>query len=456
MSDRVKEEIYNRYEQNRKRSKELNLSAMQYMPGGDTRTATFFNPYPHFIERGEGCFIWDADGNKMIDFQNNYTSLIHGHAHEETVKAVCNQIAIGSAYSAPTSSQITLAKIICERVAAIDKIRFTNSGTEATMHAVRGARAYTNKMKVVKTEGGYHGTCDVFEASVDPDLKRAGSLDNPRPVADSKGVPQSAMDEVLVIPFNNINASQKIIEENHSLIGSLIIEPVMGSAGMIEPTIDFLQFLRDITQRYKILLIFDEVVTLRLAHGGSQELYNIYPDVTVLGKIIGGGLPIGAFGGKAEIMDMYDPRKKTMYHSGTFNGNALAMVAGAAALNALTREEINRINQLGEKFRVGCREIFRRLGLDIKINGIGSLANIIFSNKNITEYRGVANSHEEYNVLLSLLLINKGIFNAPRGMFCISTAMTEREIDSALSAIEEALPELKPLIKEQVPELLLK
>ncbi len=455
MSNKVKEEIYNRYKQNRKRSKELNLMAMQYMPGGDTRTATFYNPYPHYIERGKGCFIWDADGNKMIDFQNNYTSLIHGHAHEETIKAVCDQVAIGIAYSAPTSSQIALAKIICDRVTAIDKVRFTNSGTEATMHAVRGARAYTNKMKIVKIEGGYHGTSDVFEASVDPDLNKAGSLNRPRPVPDSKGVPQSAMDEVLIIPFNDIKASQEIIEENHSLIGALIIEPVMGSAGMIEPSLDYLQFLRDITWEYNIILIFDEVVTLRLAYGGCQEVYDVYPDVTVLGKIIGGGLPIGAFGGKAEIMDMYDPRKKTMYHSGTFNGNALAMVAGSATLNALTREEIDRINQLGEVFREGCRKIFLTLGLNIKINGIGSLANIIFSNDEITEYRGVANSHEEYNVLLSLNLIDKGIFNAPRGMFCISTAMTEREINFALSAIKEALSEIKPLIKQQVPELLL-
>lgn len=455
MLNEFREKIYNEYEQKRQKSKELNRMANNYLPGGDTRTATYYRPYPHYIERGEGCFIWDVDGNKMIDFQNNYTSLIHGHAHADTVKAVCAQIAIGSNYSAPTFSQISLAKNICERVPAIDLIRFTNSGTEATMHAVRGARAYTNKTKIVKVEGGYHGTSDVFEASVDPDLKKAGTLNKLRPVPDSKGVPQSAMDEVLVIPFNNIQSCKKVIEENHSEISALIIEPVMGSAGMIEPELDYLKFLRYITEKYNILLIFDEVVTLRLAYGGAQEYYDIYPDITVLGKIIGGGLPIGAFGGKAEIMEMYDPLKREMYHSGTFNGNALAMVAGVATMDALTKVEIDRINKLGAMFREGCADTFRMLGLNITINGIGSLNNIIFSCENISEYRGVANSYEEFNILLSLLLIEKGIFNAPRGMFCMSTAMTKDEIQQAISAIKEGLTELLPLIKEQAPELLL-
>lgn len=398
MNNRIKDKIYKEYRQKRQQSYRLNQEAKKHMPGGDTRTATYFKPYPHFIYRGEGCLIWDADGNKLIDFQNNYTSLIHGHAHKETVEAVSGQISKGSAYSAPLPAQIELSKIICERVPSIDLVRFTNSGTEATMHAVRGARAYTGRFKILKIEGGYHGTCDIFEASVDPYLKKAGSIDKPRPVPDSKGVPQSSMDEVIVAPFNDIESTKHIIEKNYSKISAFIIEPVMGSAGMIAPEHNYLRFIRDITQKYGIILIFDEVVTFRLAYGGAQELYEIYPDLTVLGKIIGGGIPIGAFGGKAEFMEMYDPRKKAMYHSGTFNGNAIAMVAGVAALNSYSKKDIDEINKLGEKLRVGCRNVFESLGLDVQINGVGSLSNIIFSNKTITEYRGVATSYEEFNV----------------------------------------------------------
>ena len=215
------------YASQRPKSEALHKKACRYMPGGDTRTATFFLPFPNFIERGEGAYMYDADGHKLLDFQNNYTSLIHGHAHKETVEAVCQQMARGSAYTAPFEKQIELSGLLAERFPGIDLIRFTNSGTEANMHALRIARAYTGKAKIIKTEGGYHGTTDVFEASVDPNIKKAGTLDSIKVIPESRGVSENALKDVLVAPFNDIERTAKIIEEHHHETACMIIEIIM-------------------------------------------------------------------------------------------------------------------------------------------------------------------------------------------------------------------------------------
>lgn len=448
--DRITEE----YKSRTKTSARLFLDAKRVFPGGDTRNVTFFKPYPSFMDCGKGSRLWDVDGNEIIDFQNNYTSLIHGHAHPGTVDAVREQIARGSVYSAPFAKQTQLAEVICSRVDSVDKIRFTNSGTEATMHAVRGARAFTGRTKIVKIEGGYHGSSDIFEASVEPDMDKVGDITRPKAVADSKGVPQETVDQVIIVPFNNIEVTRQLIEENHKELAAFIIEPVMGSAGMLEISKEYLEFIRDITQTYDIVLIFDEVVTFRLTTGGAQKYNGVKPDMTTFGKIIGGGIPIGAFGGKDEIMRMYDPTVKTMYHSGTFNGNAISMAAGLAAMKDYSEKEVAHVNRLGALFRQECQKTFDQVGLDMRVNGVGSLSNIIFSNNVITEYRGIAKSHEELNVLMGLALINKGIFMAPRGMFCTSTPMTDGEIFIAIKAIKDSLVEIMPAIKENAPELL--
>ncbi|QHI73750.1 aspartate aminotransferase family protein [Aminipila terrae] len=447
------EETFNRYRESRKISLKLHKEACKYMPGGDTRTATYFEPYPHYIVKGDGAYIYDADGNKLVDFQNNYTSLIHGHNHKPTVEALQEQAALGTAYTAPFEKQTRLAEILINRVPSIDLIRFTNSGTEANMHVLRIARAYTQKSKIIKTEGGYHGTTDVFEASVDPNIKKAGTLDNIKVIPESRGVSRNALKDVLVVPFNDIENTKKVIENNFNDVACLIIEPVMGSAGQIVPTREYLEFLREITKHYGILLIFDEVVTFRLSMGGAQEKYGITPDLTSLGKIIGGGTPIGAFGGKEEIMKMYDPREKKMYHSGTFNGNALGMAGGIATLTAYNQDMVNKVNDLGTKFKTELENVFVELGLDLQVSGTGSLYNIIFSNKSIRNYRDVAGSYEKLNSLLFMSLLLKGVFNAPRGMFCMSTAMSQKDIDFAIEKLRESLLELKPVIRETAPEL---
>lgn len=449
------EQIKAKYEAVRPKSYALHLEACKYLPGGDTRTATFFLPYPNFMERGEGAYMYDVDGHRLLDFQNNYTSLIHGHGHQPTVEAVQKQIAMGSAYAAPFETQVKLANLLVDRYPSIELVRFCNSGTEANMNALRIARAYTGKPKLVKTEGGYHGTTDVFEASVDPNLKKAGTLDQINVIPESRGVSANALKDVLVVPFNDIERTRKMIEEHHEEIACVIIEPIMGSAGQITPEIEYLQFLRKITEEYNIVLIFDEVVTGRLSTGGAQKYYGVTPDLTTLGKIIGGGVPIGAFGGKREIMEMYDPRQKKMYHSGTFNGNAISMAAGLATMTAYDQAAVDHVEGLGSRFKAGVESIYQRLGLDMQVLGAGSIYNILFTNKDVRNYRDVATAHEELNKVLYLDLLTRGVFNAERGMFCMSTPMTMDDIDFALDTLEAAMKDLLPAIQAEAPELIL-
>lgn len=442
------------YADARPNSRRLHTEACKYMPGGDTRTATFFLPFPNFIKYGEGAYMYDEDGFKLLDFQNNYTSLIHGHAHPETVEAVREQIAKGSAYTAPFEKQIELSKLLTPRFPSVDMIRYTNSGTEANMHALRIARAYTGKAKIIKTEGGYHGTTDVFEASVDPNIKKAGTLDQIKVIPESRGVSENALKDVLVVPFNDIERTRKMIEEHHQEVACIIIEPIMGSAGQITPDLEYLRFLREITTQYHIVLIFDEVVTGRLSLGGAQKFYGVTPDLTTMGKIIGGGTPVGAFGGKQEIMQMYDPREKKMYHSGTFNGNAVTMTAGLATMKAYNQEAVDYVNDLGFLFKEGVLKIYEKLGLNMKISGAGSIYNILFTDKDVKNYRDVASAHEELNKVLYMSLLTKGIFDAERGMFCMSTAMTKEDIRFGLDTLETSLREMLPAIAEEAPELI--
>ena len=442
------------YADARPNSRRLHTEACKYMPGGDTRTATFFLPFPNFIKYGDGAYMYDEDGFKLLDFQNNYTSLIHGHAHPETVEAVREQIAKGSAYTAPFEKQIELSAILTQRFPSVDMIRYTNSGTEANMHALRIARAYTGKAKIIKTEGGYHGTTDVFEASVDPNIKKAGTLDQIKVIPESRGVSENALKDVLVVPFNDIERTRKMIEEHHRETACIIIEPIMGSAGQITPDLEYLKFLREITEQYHIVLIFDEVVTGRLSLGGAQKFYGVTPDLTTMGKIIGGGTPVGAFGGKQEIMQMYDPREKKMYHSGTFNGNAVTMAAGLATMKAYNQEAVDYVNGLGTLFKEGVLKIYDKLGLNMKISGAGSIYNILFTDKEVKNYRDAASAHEELNKVLYMSLLTKGVFDAERGMFCMSTAMTKEDIRFGLDTLETSLREMLPAIAEEAQELI--
>ncbi len=451
--NRFFDDIRARYAEERPKAKAMIDRACSSMPGGDTRTATFFLPFANSIERAEGAYMYDVDGHKLLDFHNNYTSLIHGHAHPETVAAVQEQIAKGSAYAAPFETQTKLAELLVERFPAIDLIRFANSGTEATLHAVRAARAFTGKDGVIKTEGGYHGTTDIFEASVDPPMEEAGPLDNIVPVPESLGVSKNALKDVIVVPFNDIERTRRVVEENKDTVACLIIEPVMGSAGQIVPDPRWLKALREMTKEAGILLVFDEVVTGRLSTGGAQKHYDVLPDLCALGKIVGGGTPAGAFGGRKDIMDIYDPHKGVMYHSGTFNGNTISMAAGYATMKAYDETAVKYVNDLGAFFADGLKKVFGELSIDMQVSGVGSIYNTLFTNKEVRDYRDVVAAHEELNKVLFLSLITKGVFNAERGMFCMSTAMKKEDVEFGIAMVKEALSEMLPIIADEAPEL---
>jgi glutamate-1-semialdehyde 2,1-aminomutase len=422
------------------RSAEAYETARRVMPGGDTRTVAFHAPYPLTVDRGQGCRFVDLDGNEYIDVLNNYTSLIHGHGHPAITAAVTEQLPKGTNYATAVAAQTRLAEIITSRVASVDLVRFTNSGTEATMNAIRAARAFTGRDLIVKMEGGYHGTYDDFEVSVHPDLAAAGPDDAPIATIDTQGVPQNTIEAVQVIPYNDIAAAERIFAERGDEIAAVILEPVMGAGGMIPADRAFLEALRALTIRHDALLVFDEVMTFRLEVGGIQEHYRVRPDLTTFAKIIGGGFPVGAFGGRREVMEQFDPaRPRPLWQSGTFNGNAITMIAGAVAMEHYPAAEVARINALGDRLRAGFNSALVRAGVTGVATGYGSFVGVHFADAAPRNYRMAVRADQTLKRLVHLGLLVEGVFCAPRLMFCTSTAMDEAVIDEVIAAFARVL-----------------
>ena len=459
------DKIKARYCAKTSRSRELHNKAKQFLPGGDTRAATHYEPYPVYLEKGEGCKVFDADGNEYLDFLNNFTQQILGHNHQKVKQATLEQLDRGTIFGAPNVEQIKLAESLCRRIPSFDKVRFCNSGTEATMFAIKGARAYTGKDKIIKIEGMYHGTHDIVEASVFPSLEMAGDNQFPNVVPYNQGIPKNIFENMLVVPLNNKEAFEETVKRNRGDVAAVIMEPIMSAAGIIPATKEYLEFVREITDSMGIVLIFDEVVTLRLATGGGQELYEVTPDLTTLGKFIGGGFPVGAFGGKEEIMsifapaaDIYSSGPGKVKHSGTFNGHPVIMSAGLATMNELTPGEIERINILGDLFREKLnREVFDELKIKAHAKGVGSLSCIHYTLENITDYRGARKASDqagELPVLVHWELINNGIWIAERGEIALSTPMTEKDMISSVEAYKKTFTLLKPAIEQDLPQLI--
>ena len=417
------------------KSCQLFEAAKTVLPGGDTRSVLYFPPYPTFVERGSGCRVWDVDSNEYIDFLNNYTSLVHGHAHPVIVEAVCNQVKRGSAFASPTETQIQLAKRLQSRMPSLEQVRFCNSGSEATLMAIRAAKAFTGRNKVLKLEGGYHGHHDA--AIVNTANTARTSLD------EQPGVFRGIVTDVVSIPANDLESATKVFETYQDDLAAVIVEPVMGAAGVIPLEPAFLNQLAEASRSTRTVLIFDEVITMRLAYGGAQQIYGLRPDLTTMGKLIGGGLPVGAFGGRAEIMALFDPASARLHHSGTFNANPATLAAGIAALDSLTEEAIAHINQLGERLRSRLREVIETAGIDAQLTGIGSLVGIHFTRGLIRNYCDVLEAPRNLLSVLHLLLLNCGIMTAPRGLFCTSTVMSESEIEQFVDAFEDSITAIK-------------
>ena len=426
-------------------SRALHEKAVAAMPGGTTRTTTYFDPYPLYIDRGEGSRVWDVDGTERLDMLGNYTAMILGHAHPKVVDAIRRQAGRGTAFAAANPLEVELATLLCGRVPSLDAVRFCNSGTEATMFAMRLARAFTGRSKIARIEGGYHGTHDLAEVSTHPDVAEAGPADAPVARPDSIGTPRWAIEQTVVLPFNNPDTAEAILRRHSSEVAAVILEPVIGAGGVIAATPEFLRRLRARTRELGMLLIFDEVISLRIAPGGAQEMYGVIPDLTTMGKIIGGGLPVAAFGGRADVMEMLDPRREgSIAQGGTYNGNPLGMAAGLATMTELTPDVYQELNRKGERVAELLREVFASHRVPVQVNSVGSLFALHFSERPVVDYRGVASSDKKRMRDFFLALVNHGVLMAPRGMGSLSTPMDEGDIDQFIDAVDATVAEQRP------------
>lgn len=376
--------------------------ARRFLPGGDSRSTLFYQPYPAVFVRGEGCRVTDLDGNELLDFTGNHTSLVHGYDHPVVVAAVRRQLEAGTCFPGPTEPQLRLARMLCERVPSLELVRFTNSGTEATLHAIRAARAFTGRQLIARAEGAYHGALEQ-------------TMDRAHPNA-------------VVIPFHDPDEAVRRVEQRAGELAAVLVEPVQGSAGMIPASPEYLERLREVTRRLGILLVFDEVVSLRVAWGGAQEHFGVMPDLTILGKLIGGGLPLGAFGGRADVMALFDPSRgpPAVAHPGSYNANPVSLSAGVATLELLTRDAIADLNRHGEALRERLRRTFADSEVAAEITGIGSL----FAIHPASSDDAAALRHRIF-----LGLFNAGVLLDPRGVGTLSTVLGGEEINRLPEAL---------------------
>lgn len=438
-------QIIGRFIERTPKSQALTERASRVLPGGDTRTGVFYLPYPAVMVEGRGTQLTDLDGNVYLDFMNNYTSLVHGHAHPELLAAAQAALPHGGVYASPMQGQVELAELICARVPAVEMLRFANSGTEATMLAVRAARAYTGRNGIIKMRGAYHGSHDLAAASADPDADR--------------GIADGVRRDVCFARFNDLASAEALLRQHAGEIAAIITEPVPNAGGIPLPKPGYLAGLRALADRYGVLLIFDEVVTLRLHEGGYQQITGVMPDLTAMGKIIGGGFAVGAFGGKREIMEQFNPsRAGSIPHSGTFNGHSVTMAAGLASLRALDQPAIDRINALGDQLARGIDAAFAEAGIVGQTTNIGSLVQVHWRNGAINDMDDVAVGFKaagQLPYLLHLELMNRGVFSAARGEYNISTVTTSAEVERAIDTVYEVLRDLKPAVAEIAPQLVI-
>lgn len=435
----------NRYLQPGSQSEFIHREALRFMPRGNTRASVFTHPYPPYVASGRGCRLIDVEGVERIDFHNNYTALILGHANPKVNQAITAQLQLGACFAMPTQAEIELAEIICDRVPSIEHIRFANSGTEAVLFAIRAARAYTGKTDIAKFEGAFHGAYDYVDISLAPTLAKAGSREAPTSVAQNGGILDSVLEHVLVLPWNNADASAELIRKNKDRLAAVIVDPMPNYSGLIPPVPGFLETLRAITEECEVLLVCDEILNFRLGYAGAQGRFGINPDLTVLGKIIGGGLPVGAIGGNSAIMSVFDPMTGTVVHSGTATANPLTMVAGIATLQQLDSAEYDRLDALGSRLRSGAETIMEEIGFPGQVTGLGSLFRIHLTDAVLSDYRSTLLNEKQKAMKESLYydLLAKGVFIATSGMGCLSTPMAEQESDFFVQALRDSLVDLK-------------
>lgn len=422
-------------------SKAAFAEAKQYIPGGVNSPVRAFKSVgltPVYVDHASGSRVYDIDGNSYIDYIGSWGPLILGHAHPEVVEAIQKTAAKGTSFGAPTELETLMAKLVCDRVPSVDIVRMVNSGTEATMSAIRLARGYTGRSKVLKFEGSYHGHADSL-------LIKAGSGVATLGLPDSPGVPEGIAANTITVPYNDIESVKLAFEKFGEELACVIVEPVAGNMGVVPPLPGFLQGLRDLTTQYGSLLIFDEVMTgFRVHINCAQGLYGITPDLTCMGKVIGGGLPVGAYGGKREFMEQMAP-SGPIYQAGTLSGNPLAMAAGYTTLKLLHEEVYQQLEHQSVKLQKGLQKNAEDLGIPMTINRVGSMVCPFFTEKHVINYETSKTSNLEHFRAYFAELLNQGVSVAPsqfEGMF-VSAAHTDADIDATIEASYYALKALR-------------
>ena len=427
------------------RSRELYAHASRVMPGGNTRHSIALAPYPIYAASGRGCRITDVEGDERIDFLNNYTSLILGHADPQVTAAVQRRVSLGSAFTMPTPEDVELAELLVDRIPYVDQIRFSNSGSEAVMLVVKAARAFTGRHKIAKFEGAYHGIYDYVEVSEGPTADEWGEVDAPRSVTEP-GTPPAVANDVVVLPWNRTEACRRLIARHKDELAAVLVDPNPLGIGMIPPRPGFLQFLREETARHGILLAADEVLNFRLSYRGAAHASGIQPDLGSFGKIIGGGFPVGAVGGSRRVMSVFDHTGcLKVHHGGTFNANPVTVTAGLETMKQLTPEAFDRLNRLGDYIRQRLARMFRNRHLPAQVCGQGSMFVAHLGDGELVDYRslrGFSRTSPVYGELCHQML-QRGIIISPRGIFgCLSTPMTAVELDAFVDALESSLEHL--------------
>ncbi|WP_026486909.1 glutamate-1-semialdehyde 2,1-aminomutase [Caldanaerobius polysaccharolyticus] len=431
---------------NRPISDALFERAKRVMPGGVNSPVRAFKSVgvnPPFIAKGYKSHIWDVDGNEYVDYVGSWGPLILGHAHPAVVEAIKKQVELGTSYGAATELEVKMAELICELVPSVDVVRMVNSGTEATMSALRLARGYTGRDKIVKFAGCYHGHCDSL-------LIKAGSGATTFGIPDSKGVPEDVARDTVVCRYNDVEMLEAVFDEFGHEIAGVIVEPVAGNMGTVVPKQGFLKALRDLTFKYGALLIFDEVMTgFRVSLHCAQGLYGIDPDITTFGKVIGGGLPVGAYGGKEEIMRLVSP-DGPVYQAGTLSGNPLAMAAGYATLTVLKEnpEIYERLEQSAEYLKRRFVDIGSQSGVDIKVNNVGSMMTVFFNDEDVVDYETALNSRTDIYAVYFREMLNQGIYMPPSQFetFFISAEHTREDLDRTVEAFKKAMQSVKSVL----------
>jgi glutamate-1-semialdehyde 2,1-aminomutase len=426
-----------RYRQRTPKSRALQAEAEAVLPGGSSRGTAYFAPYPFFAEAGEGHYVIDVDGNRYLDFMLNATSLILGHANPSVVESLGEQARKGTAFSTPNVSQVRLAKLLQDRVPSIETLRFTNSGTEATLMAIRAAWTVTGKPGLAKFEGGYHGAHEHVAVSVKPAAEKLDPS-GPTAIPEYPGQPPRVGEDVLVLPFNDLAECERRLRAHRDRIGCLIMEPIVSSFGYLPAEPEFLRGIRKLTEELGIILVFDEVQSFRVASGGAQELYSVTPDLTAFGKIIGGGMPVGAFGGRRDLMKVYDPTVSggaRVAHAGTFNANPMTVVAGESVLLALTPPVFRRLAELGEGLRKRLRGALEQAGVTAQVTGVASLFGIHFTDRPIRNYRDVVAGDAEMTRAVFTGMLNEGVLLQTSCAGSLGVMTTEREIDALVEAL---------------------